>query len=143
MLRVGSSSGLFLKAGAGAGGELAHKVRIFWKCLNFLPWTILQFVLSCTSRLVGIAFVAWRLLLCSFHLQSLMWLPMESASIWSSFLIFSLRCWHTLFDHILSMCDQSSVCCNQRSLQFYLFLFYGNYFSSILGILFSILWIWN
>jgi hypothetical protein len=29
MLRVGSSSGLFLKAGAGAGGELAHKVRIF------------------------------------------------------------------------------------------------------------------
>ena len=27
----------FLKAGAGADDELAHKVRIFRKCLNFLP----------------------------------------------------------------------------------------------------------
>ena len=41
---------LFLKAGAGADDEPTHKVRIFRKCFNFLPWTILQFALSCTSR---------------------------------------------------------------------------------------------
>ena len=35
---------LFLKAGAGADGELTHKVRIFRKCFNFLPWPVLQFV---------------------------------------------------------------------------------------------------
>jgi hypothetical protein len=32
-----------LKAGAGADAGLTHKVRIYRKCLNFLPWTVLQF----------------------------------------------------------------------------------------------------
>ena len=76
---------LFLKAGAGADGELTHKVRIFRKCFNFLPWTILQFALSCTSRLVGTAssgsFVVWRCLSSSIHWRSLWWLSMETGSI--------------------------------------------------------------
>ena len=84
---------LFLKAGAEADDELTHKVRIFRKCFIFLPWTILRFALSCTSRLVGTAssgsFVIWRCLSSSIHWWSLWWLSMESGSI--LIVIFHLR----------------------------------------------------
>jgi len=57
----------------------------------------------------------------------------------SSILVFSLRCWHKLFHHVLPMCDQSSVVAVNGVFN----LIYGNYFSSILWILFLILWILN
>ena len=90
------------------------------------------------------SFVVWRRLSSSFHLQPLLWLSIELASILIAFFIFSLRCcrhkiiWSFLVNvrpvlSLLLSLDLSSNC------QF----IYGNDFSSILWILFFVLWIWN
>ena len=133
---------LFLKAGAGADDELTHKVRIFRKCFNFLPWTILQFALSCTSRLVGTAlsgsFVVWRCLSSSIHWRSLWWLSMESGSIFNCYFsssVYVVVVDTKLFDPILPMCDKSSCLYQRISVPIVNYIYYGNYFFSICWII--------
>ena len=140
----GRAHRIVLKAGAGADDELTHKVRIFRKCFNFLPWTILHFALSCTSRLVGTASFLFIRFICCLAVS----LKFNSLAVFvvavdgdgfnfnryfssSVYVVVDTK----LFDPILPMCDKSSCLYQRISVPIVNYIYYGNYFFSICWII--------